>query len=336
MVVPITYPQLFLVHTRQLGPVSEFMINSYCDSLKDIFAQAVHYGVLKEEDAQCFRVQSSIEGGSYMLTLAALLLAFVNTFVIKATVQYFRNKSELENKMLMEEDLERDRLSLDTSSSSDEGSADAGFSARIHPPPVLFTDTYRWMLRSETGGLPASSRAMFAADTNSTPQWGLPEATAVPFDRSMDGDAEAIEEGQFVIEDEEESISKASRPSKSDGSSSKRGSTRSMSSMSRRSSNNSVASAKRRLNYEDGDQKVAARSVSSRSRASAAAASRNGSRAPPAEHFQEEMMTQHTEYEEGEFVQETISDLEEYTLQSMTEVDEEFSYDGSRSPHRLT
>jgi hypothetical protein len=52
---------------RQLGPVSEFMINSYCESLKDTFAQMVYYGILKEEDAQCFSVRSAVEPESFVL-----------------------------------------------------------------------------------------------------------------------------------------------------------------------------------------------------------------------------------------------------------------------------
>lgn len=39
-----------------LGPVSDFMINAYCKNLEDTFTQMVYFGVLKEENAQCFGV----------------------------------------------------------------------------------------------------------------------------------------------------------------------------------------------------------------------------------------------------------------------------------------
>ena len=133
------YSEVFLiavfVASWQLGPISEFMINSYCNSLKDVFAQLVYYGLLHEDDAQCFSVRSSIESGSYILLVGAVLLALVNSFVTKATSQYFRdqnNKSENEklDSHLLAQDVEADSIER-----------------KIHPVPVLFTDTFRWLLR---------------------------------------------------------------------------------------------------------------------------------------------------------------------------------------------
>jgi hypothetical protein len=131
------YAEVYLiaifVASWQLGPISEFMINSYCDSLKDTFAQLVYYGLLDEEDAQCFSVRSSIEGGSYILAGGAVLLALVNTFVTKAVFQYFRdqvdsNEEDIDAAIL--EDAEPDTVDKN-----------------IRPVPVLFTDTFRWLLR---------------------------------------------------------------------------------------------------------------------------------------------------------------------------------------------
>jgi hypothetical protein len=50
-----------LVAAWQSGPVSEVVINSYCDSLCNTFSTLVYIGILAEQDAQCFRVQASIE-----------------------------------------------------------------------------------------------------------------------------------------------------------------------------------------------------------------------------------------------------------------------------------
>jgi len=152
------YAEVYLiaifVASWQLGPVSEFMINSYCDSLKDTFAQMVYYGILKEEDAQCFSVQSSIEGGSFVLACGAVLLALINTFVIKAVVQYFRDNDELVRKGNNDE--EKVLGSVETNSIIDADDAEID----IHPVPVLFSDTFRWLLVRNSDMI-SSSRALF-------------------------------------------------------------------------------------------------------------------------------------------------------------------------------
>ena len=148
------YAEVYLiaifVASWQLGPVSQFMINSYCNGLKDTFAQMVYYGILKEEDAQCFSVRSSIEAGSYILGAAAVLLAILNTFVNKAIVQFFRDKDELEKRCHGVEETE-DSLKSEGSVSLDdvEESSLTERTSVIHPVPVLFTDRFRWLLRQE-------------------------------------------------------------------------------------------------------------------------------------------------------------------------------------------
>jgi uncharacterized paraquat-inducible protein A len=152
------YAEVYLiaifVASWQLGPISEFMINSYCDSLDGFFAQMVYFGILKEEDAQCFRVQSSIETGSFILAAGAILLALLNTFVSKAVKQYINDKSTLERQVLDEKiesdlrELDDEEGSPDTDTDNDSKSND-GASITIHPVPVLFTDTFRWLLRRD-------------------------------------------------------------------------------------------------------------------------------------------------------------------------------------------
>jgi hypothetical protein len=153
--------------------VSEFMINSYCDSLQDTFAQLVYYGILAEEDAQCFSVQSSIESGSFMLAAGAVLLALLNTFVVKAVTQYFRDKDELEKRSLHDEP--SDAKSDHTSISEEE--SDGDHASQIHPVPVLFTDTFRWTLRRDDQGIDSSRN--FVPESAGKQDWALPEATVV-------------------------------------------------------------------------------------------------------------------------------------------------------------
>jgi uncharacterized paraquat-inducible protein A len=135
------YSEVYLiaifVASWQLGPISEFMINSYCNSLNDTFAQLVYYGLLNEEDAQCFSVGTSIESGSYILAGGAVLLALVNSFVSKAAFQYFRDQADSN-----EEEVDADMLG-DVEIDNAESAA-----SNIRPVPVLFTDTFRWLLRT--------------------------------------------------------------------------------------------------------------------------------------------------------------------------------------------
>jgi hypothetical protein len=359
---------------RQLGPISEFMINSYCDSLKDTFAQLVYYGILKEEDAQCFSVQSSIEGGSFLLAAGALLLALLNTFVIKAVVQYFRDKDEVEKRTV--EDEEKSRMSLDTSNTEVEDEADDDFSGRIHPVPVLFTDTFRWVLRQENR-LQSSSRALFV---NSNNQWGLPEATVLPCGDSIDG---KTIEGQYVAEgdvaDSKRDSPTASRTTHSDfsgkgrrlsyGEDEKGSARRSFTDDSlaeRRSFKSDKDSAKRSMMEEQDsvgtsfkdEHSVSAASVA-RSTAASMARSTATSVNTPSEFSEEEMTVDdgQTEYEvveegeynetasrndaQSEYVEETVDDYEEYTVKTMSDIEEEYfedysEFDSQSEPRQLT
>lgn len=117
------------------------MINSYCGSLDDTFAQWVYIGLIKEEDAQCFSVQSSIKAGSFVLAAAAVLLALINTFVNKAATQYFRDGQEVERRASV--------AIVEGEDSSVARSVDTEMKGRIQPVPVLFTDTFRWLMESQ-------------------------------------------------------------------------------------------------------------------------------------------------------------------------------------------
>ena len=83
---------IFSNENRQLGSISEFMVNTYCDQqpeLKEAFGFLAFFRVIDQSDAQCFRVQSDIEIGFYFIAAATLLLAFVNTFIKRAADSSF-------------------------------------------------------------------------------------------------------------------------------------------------------------------------------------------------------------------------------------------------------
>lgn len=114
----------------------------------------MYYGLLEAEDAQCFSVKSTIEGGSYILAIGAVLLSLLNAFVSKAVKQYFRDKKEEKNLLLGQstELLLRD---------DDSETGSVGSVTKIRPVPVLFTDTFRWMLIRDDRRI--GSNSFFAA-----------------------------------------------------------------------------------------------------------------------------------------------------------------------------
>ena len=98
----------------------------------------VYYGILKEEDAQCFRVEARIEGASYVLAVGSILLALLNTFVMRAVNQYFRD-----------EDLSKREFKAVPGRDGEEIEDNFEALRRIKPVPVLFTDAFRWFLKRE-------------------------------------------------------------------------------------------------------------------------------------------------------------------------------------------
>jgi len=111
----------------------------------------VYYGLLLEEDAQCFGIRGSIEPGSFTLVGAAVVLALLNSFVTKATKQY---NYYLEQQQHDDDDVIRDDEDDVEKSSNDDDEEKVVTSSspknnKLRPIPVMFTDTYRWLLRGE-------------------------------------------------------------------------------------------------------------------------------------------------------------------------------------------
>merc|ERR1712129_527117 len=105
------------------------LLNEYCDALDPLFATLVLFGV--------------IEGGTWMLLVASLLLGLTHHFVAMAA----KNQDE-DDREVMEErmaktkrgDLEVDEAVLVTEDDSD-GGDDV-----VRSLPARFTDFYRWAL----------------------------------------------------------------------------------------------------------------------------------------------------------------------------------------------
>ena len=126
------------------------MINTYCENLKETFAEMVYYGILKEEDAQCFRVEARIEGASYFLAGASVALALLNTFVMRAVNHDFRDA-----------DVSMKEFKATPGRDGEEIEDVQVAVRRIKPVPVLFSDAFRWFLVRQDSD---PSRRVFIAE----------------------------------------------------------------------------------------------------------------------------------------------------------------------------
>jgi len=159
------YLLALFVASWQLGPVSQYLFNSYCNELRGFFSQMVYYDILKEEDAQCFGVQGAIEPGSFTLVAAAIVLALLNSFVTKATRQYSyyleRSLPDVDvDDVHVHKDVHEDNDTENNSNNHHDSSTTVAPSTttrsnKLRPIPVMFTDTYRWLLRG--GGAAAGA-----------------------------------------------------------------------------------------------------------------------------------------------------------------------------------
>lgn len=115
-------------------------MSEHCGVIDTLFGMLVYYDILGKEKARCFRVESTVLPGSYLLLAGAVMLALLNTFVNKATFHYFWDQDCARKEAAMEEHLsfEEEPAPLDNKELR-----------KIRPPPVLFTDTFRWLLRPE-------------------------------------------------------------------------------------------------------------------------------------------------------------------------------------------
>jgi len=81
------YVLSIIIAAWQLGGVSEYMINEYCGSLTGTLTSLAYYGILRDDDAQCFRVDANVESASWILVAASLILCLLNHFITAAASQ---------------------------------------------------------------------------------------------------------------------------------------------------------------------------------------------------------------------------------------------------------
>ena len=132
------YVVSILIACWQLGSVSEFLINDYCDSLDSFFNALAYYGILRPRDAQCFQVRASVLSGSWILVAASVTLLLLNHFINSASKQQEIDVRHVEEEKLAE------KLAV-ASGRSDSELFDE---MKLKPNPPSFTDQYRWLLLS--------------------------------------------------------------------------------------------------------------------------------------------------------------------------------------------
>jgi len=146
-----------LIASWQLGGVSEFMINEYCGALNPIFTTLSYYGIVDESDAQCFRVNASVEAGSWLLVASSILFGMINNFISSASAQKVCDDSVPDDRRLTSGRWLTNKQStatvnsiIDASSHDEVEDGDYGRSldrARISPIPPRFTDYYSFAIR---------------------------------------------------------------------------------------------------------------------------------------------------------------------------------------------
>jgi len=117
-----------------------------------------------------------INEGFFLLAFGAILLALLTSMVSKATAQFFHDQGAAEKCNHDEEDSMY--ASNYFSRENEDGERIGGIGTRIHLAPVLFTDTFRWLLYQENNrwDLPDAHYHWGAVANNPSRAMFLPEA----------------------------------------------------------------------------------------------------------------------------------------------------------------
>ena len=147
------YVLSIVITAWQLGGVSEFMLNEqYCGGLKSMFLSLAHFGILAQEDAQCFRVKASPSplAGSWVLLTASLVLVLLNHFVGSNTSQKARDDKTPANKRRYTDRWSKVLGQSTTTMTNDYGSTDDDESitkaVKVSPIQSRFTDYYCFVI----------------------------------------------------------------------------------------------------------------------------------------------------------------------------------------------
>lgn len=148
------YVLSIIIAAWQLGGVSEFILNDYCGELKDTFTNLAYFGIIDDEDAQCFKVAASVEAASWVLVVASIVLCVVNHFIVGAS-----NQKTQDDNTPTEQRLHTDRWiqinknddqESSTRGASNETDEDSSAADNVSPITPRFTDYYRFLTTHTT------------------------------------------------------------------------------------------------------------------------------------------------------------------------------------------
>ena len=131
----------------QMGQLSESMVRAFCKPLGTFFASMAHYDVLSEKHARCFYADASLEGGAYVLVVAALMLSGLTNFVMGAEIQRSQEQNAVSNaKIFAERNKVKQQYPEESNISKWYINAPENLSKQIKLIPFQFTDSFYWLL----------------------------------------------------------------------------------------------------------------------------------------------------------------------------------------------
>jgi len=150
------YVLSIIIAAWQLGGVSEFMLNNYCGELKDTFTNLAYFGIIDDDDAQCFKVDASVEAASWVLVAASIVLCVVNHFIIGASKQKTQDDNTPTEQRLhtdrwiqINKNDDQESTTRGASNETDEDSSEVA--DNVSPITPRFTDYYRFLTTHTTG-----------------------------------------------------------------------------------------------------------------------------------------------------------------------------------------
>ena len=120
----------------QLGSVSQFLINDYCGSFQGTFNSLAYHGIMKAEDAQCFKVIANVQHGLWLLVATSVCLLFLNNFISSAAKQQERDIEDDDKEDIYFEEGKYDFKKLREAE------------IELKNASAHFSDFYRWLLIS--------------------------------------------------------------------------------------------------------------------------------------------------------------------------------------------
>jgi len=84
-----------MISTMNMDRISALFLNAGCGQFEEILAMLWAYGIVAEENAQCFQVRASPQVGAFFLFAMSRLVILMEVFVKRAVEQYHEDKKQI-------------------------------------------------------------------------------------------------------------------------------------------------------------------------------------------------------------------------------------------------